>query len=328
MNSDRGMGASPGPADNANPTVQTGQPNSQNDLNSGQPGTPNLELLYQLSAEDRAAIMALPPAQRDPAVAALNQARVDFENGMQERLEEGRQAITNMNALYADPRFQDFLIGTNDQQQPPNPAPNPNPPANNFGGLYETPEQERQANAIFDNMAERIGEKLNIAGLNSTLQNLQRGMLQNEQERGWDTLVEYTKENNLPDPNSIKSQIYMMMRDNPNMKLDQAYSANVDLRALATRPPITDTGGNPDIKDGENNSNLPAPTQMPGTSKSSAVPDTKTEIVDPVEAAYARAEKGERIDPENGFKDSFSESIAAYNAEHGTNFEPDNFQIG
>jgi hypothetical protein len=311
MNSDRGTGASPGQQGNANPGVQTGQPNSQNDLNSGQPGQPNLELLYQLSAEDRAAIMALPPEVRNPAVAALDKARIDQENGFNTKLEEGRQAIANMNALYADPRFQDFLMG-NSQQAPPTNTPAVQSTASN--GLYETPEQAQQANAIIEDMARKISESLNINELSAAVQNIQRGMLQNSQQRDWEALKEFTKENNLPDPDSMRSKIALTQRDNPGLTLDQAYTANVDLMALQTRPPITDTGNEQNTNTEDGNGGLP-------------VPNTETVVEDPVEAAYKRAEEGKRIDPEGGFKDSFSESIAAYNAEHGTSFEPDDFQI-
>lgn len=331
MNSDREEGVVPGQRGNANPNVQNNQPNSQTDLKPGQPAQPTLELLYQLSETDRAAIMALPPGLRNPAVAALDKARVDFERGMQEKLELGRQAIANEKALFADPRFQEFMMGGDQRSRINNSAPPQQPPPKtDYGQLYG--DEATKVDAVVGDIANRVKEALNIDGINDTLANLQRGMLSNQQEQGWENLVEYAKENDLPDPNGIKSQIYIMLRDNPNMQLDQAYTANVDLKSLITRPPITpsvnteDDGGKQG-EDGVGNGGLPVATQMPGTSKSSAVPDTKTEVTDPVEAAYARRAEGKVVDPQGGFKDAYKSAIDEYNEAHGTTFQPDDFRV-
>lgn len=322
-----GAGATPGQGGTAT-NVQGGQPNLQPPT-LDQPAQPTLESLYQLSETDKAAIMAMPENLRNPAIAALNQARVDFEKGMQEKLEEGRQAKANMDALFADPRFQDWMAGQGPQAQPPAQQQQPPPQNNNYGNLYG--EQAEQMEVFMTDLTGRMKEALGIDGIQSTLQNLQRNSAQTEMDRKWAALEDFTKANNLPDPNGIKSQVFMLLGQNPNMTLDQAYNANVDLQALSTRPPITPVANTEDgVNTGDGNvqpdNNTPTGNAMPGSSKSSAVPRTETqEIADPVERAFANRAEGNRVDPTQGMHDAFAASVQAYNDENGTNFTVDDF---
>ena len=306
----------PGVAPGPQPAVQNNQPGNATPNPGNQPDR-RLELLYGLSEADRSAIMALPEAVRGPAISALHNGRVGYEEAMRKDLEAGRVAVSQVNELLENPNLGSFLRGELVPAGAPQGAPQANVPNNgrNFVDEYGEP-----AAKYMGDIAEMVVSRLSggIENINATVANLQRGFGQTQFEKDWEALVSRTEAAGLPHPSTIESPIRLLMTRNPGLRLDQAYNANVDMSALATRPAM-ERSPEPAAQPASPN----IPTEMPGMNAGSAKPSTFVPNVDPEKAAIEARKSGTNLSAKEGIVASFQSAIDARNARDGTNLTLD-----
>lgn len=315
------------------PGVVPGSATIQNDQPSIEPNNPGdqpdnrLELLYGLSEEDRVAIMALPPDVREPAITALHNGRVGYEEAKRQELATGRQSTEQMEQLMAMPEFAQFLRG---ELVPQDNVPQGVIPSNVPQQTGNQSLNERfgdtagdYARAIADAVKSELG--VGMTGLQQSIHTLQQGVAQDKQQQDWDALVARTEAQGLPHPNATQSQIRVLMTRNPAMTIDQAYQATLDLSNLSVRPPVTPAPQTSQAGEEAGTQPLVVPvtvTEQPGRN-SSAVPRTTLDNATDDEKAIQARKDGTNLSGEAAVRAAMLEATKAYNEEKGTNILTD-----
>ena len=281
-----------------------------------------LQSFYQLPDEVRNAIRLLPEDQRDNVVRAFDQHRADQETGFNDRLQRGRQAEDNLTELLQDPNIIAYLNNgsmpnqSQQQTQPPNQQ-------SDFSRYGDGAEE------FVKDLVSVLKQEMGVDGIKDELTNIRSTFANTQRETQWQALETFARDNGLPDPGNYQSTISMVMRQNPNLTIDQAYRVALDsqdlvnLRQPVNRPQQQNQTQEQTVNTQQNTQ--PPVNQPPGGNSASASARSVTEGGgDPVTEALKARLEGKPVNLIDRIKSGFSEVIKQVNERDGTNYTEDN----
>ncbi len=297
-------GANPGEEQNSQPA---------DDNNSDDQGNEDiLKSFYQLPDDVRSAINMLPDEQRVQTIKAFDDHRASQETGFNDKLQKGRQAEDNLTALLRDPNIDSYLRtgGMSNQQESNQQLNQEQPQRRNFSKYGEGAED------FAKDLVAEIADTINVGGIRDEVAGIRNVFAQNQQQTSWQALEEYTKENNLPDPNNYASNISMMVK-NQGLTVDEAYRVALGSDGLVNlRQPVNQI----QRQAGEQEQIGQSVNSVPGGNRGSGSPRSVTEQDDdPVEVALKARLAGKPLSIGGMFKEKISAVLAKYNEDHGTN---------
>lgn len=319
MPDENDVGATPG----ADDTGQGGQPADTNNGNQGEDAI--LKNFYQLPDDVRNVLGALPEETRNQVVKAIDDHRISQETGFNDRLTRGREAEVNLTQLLNDPNIVSYLqTGNLPNKQQANDQLNQQ---NSSSDQRDFSKYGDGAKDFVDDLVAQVMDQITpaLAGVQTEVQGIKSVFNQNQANSQWGNLEIWAKENNLPDPNNYASTIGMVIKQNPNLTVDQAYRVALDSKDLVNLRTPVNQPNKPNTQDqtgGTNQKTKQPVNNLPGGNTGSGSPRSVTEDgnegLDAGDIALKARLEGKVTSLADSIKAGFAKAIGKYNEEHGT----------
>ena len=223
-------------------------------------------------------------------------------------VDEIRNKADQLDALFEDPGFRDFINGVVNPQPQQNQQPQNQP--DDFSKYGEQEDVMRNfvtdiTKSVKDDIGRMIEERLGP---------ITNQFARTQADTAWDNLKTWANDNSLPNPDHHKANIMALV--GKGITPQQAYQAAIDLTNLPTKTPVNQ----PVIPTGQANAQPPAPAgSAPAGGQTGQAATFRVEETDPVKAAMQARRDGIRPNVKADFKKMFQETLIKHNQDRGTN---------